>query len=237
MAARSWLCLSLAACLLSVGFAQGTAGYGSTFDLAAQLFSGERKDVATLKGVGAEKVSAEIGGLVKKSSINSAGYAVSAFALAVNGVDLEANLGRLAGPLKRAQEGKVTELEPTNGLAPGQVLLEDIPWALYLVYKARKYQPALEALLTAPVDGAVAENRDDVVMDQLREDPVPVLQIASNNPKVYERVWDIVDWNIGPKTARTAFINRLKSRRWPSAALKRTALRLAADLRKPKNRV
>lgn len=166
---------------------------------------------------------------------DSAAYMVATFALAMNGVDVRGNVGRLVGPLKRFEIAEIKELSVSSGFREGEVLLEDIPTALYRIYQARGSTDALLALITAPMDGAVAENRDDYVVAELKRNPVPILKLAQD-PVVYQHVWDIADWNIGLPKDRKAFIQKLQATAWPTPVLKRLALRLAKDLKVRRNR-
>lgn len=202
---------------------------------AAAVFNGERKEYAFLVSMPRQEAVAAFAPIQRSRYPDSAAYVVATFGLAMNGVEVPANVGRLVGPLKRFQDGKLAELMVSSGFAEGQVLLEDIPTALYRIYQARRSTEALQALIMAPMEGAVAENRDDYVVDLLRADPIPVLKLAAS-PPVYARVWDIADWNIGLPQERRDFIRKLRTTPWPTPALKRTALKLASDLRVRRNR-
>jgi len=204
------------------------------FDTAAAVFSGERdaKALASMTKATAIKAFRSM----TKDPRDSSSRVVAAFALAMKGVDVDSNLGRLIEPIKDAHDGKIDELTASRGLAENQILLEDVPNAIYLIYKTRHYPPALKALFTMPVDWPAAEYRDDCVMAQLRTDPVPVISLASSDPQIYGTLWDIVDWNVGGPGDRKLFITQLQSSKWPNKSLRDTAVRLAHDLSTPKNR-
>jgi hypothetical protein len=206
----------------------------SSFQNAAALFSGERKDnvFATMSNA---QVVKEFSPMLKDSQ-DSAGFVLGAFALAMKGVDIDTNIGRMVIPLKHVADDKLDELIPNRGFAENQVRYEDIPDAMFLIYKTRHYTPALKALFTMPVDGPCAENRDDDVMAQLRKDPKPVLALAAADKGVYATLWDLVDWNVGSMTDRKIFIHRMQTAHWTTPAMKRVALQLAKDLKTPKNR-
>ena len=223
---RLWLStiLTLFACL---------AAAQSSFQKAANVLAGEQP-VKVLDSISKEQAIKEFTPLLKESQ-DSASFVIAAFVLAMKGVDVDKNLARLVAPIKDSHDGKIDELTATHGLAENQVLLEDIPNAIYLIYRTRHYTPALKTLLTMPVDWPAAEYRDDCIMTQLRTDAKPVLEMAQD-VKIYATVWDIVDWNVGSMNDRMKFVARLKTTRWPNASTKKTALRLAHDVATPKNR-
>ena len=221
---------------VAIGFTAlaGSAFAQTAFQAAASVFSGEQ-DAKALLAISKASVVKDLNPFLKDPR-DSASRVVAAFALAMKGVDIDANLARMVEPIKDAHDDKIEELSASRGLAENQVLLEDIPNAIYLIYKTRHYAPALKTLLTMPVDWPAAEYRDDCVMTQMRVDPVPVMAIASKDAMVYSTLWDIVDWNVGAIRDRKSFISKLRSTKWPNRSVKETALRLAHDLATPKNR-
>lgn len=225
--ARIVTCAILFSCT-AIAFCQNTL-----LDAAA-VMSGEKPEssIASLsKAIAIKDLSPRL-----KDSPDSSSFVVAAFALAMKGVDIDVNLGRLVIPIKSAHDEKIEELVAGGGLAENQIMLADIPNAIYLVYKTRKYMPALKLLFTMPVEWPAAEYRDDCVMAQLRKDPKPVLAMAAADPKIYATLWDIVDWNVGSMNDRKIFIHRMRTARWTTAPMKKAALKLAKDLAVPKNR-
>ena len=200
------------------------------------LFNGSKTEDAFLQRMPKQEAEMEFGRVLKAEKADTSAYLVASFALAMRGVDMDANVIRICGPLKDA-DGQIESIAPSGGLAKDQILPEDIPTALYEIYKVRHFQPALKALFTTPIEGAVAENRDDDVMNAISRSPVDVLRLATQDRSVYPKLWDIIDWNIGPMSDRLALIKRLKSGHWPNAQIRHTASRLASDLRQPKHRV
>jgi hypothetical protein len=219
---------------LSCAFVAAVAAAQTPFRNVAAYFSGERKDDVLSKISKAMAVK-EFSPMLKDSP-DSAGYVIAAFVLAMKGVDLDGNLARLVVPIKDAHNEKIEELTATHGLAENQILLEDVPNAIYQIYKTQHYLPALKTLFTMPVDWPAAEYRDDCVMAQLRSDPKPVMAMAAGDKKIYATLWDIVDWNVGAVTDRKIFIHRMQTARWTTPAMKRVALQLAHDLATPRNR-
>lgn len=220
---------------MCLGLLCGAFTYAQTpLQSAAAVFSGENnsKDLLAISKAQAIKVFSPL----LKDPRDSSSRVVAAFALAMKGVDVDANLARMIEPIKDAHDEKIEELEADRGLAENQILLEDIPNAIYLIYKTRHYDPALKTLFTMPVDWPAAEYRDDCVMTQFRTDPASVLALASKDAGIYNTLWDIVDWNIGGLADRKVFVRHLKDTHVPSKPLKQTALRLARDLMTPKNR-
>jgi hypothetical protein len=221
-------------------FVAGTIAFGQSvvdtpLQAVAHFVTGQPRESGYLRSMSRADVVREFAPLIKSEPVDSTARIVAAFALAYKGVDVDQNLGRMMGPLRRFESGAIAELSPSTKLAGHEVLLEDIPNAVYRIYKARRYMPALKLMFTMPVDGAAAENRDDDVMEQLAKDPKPVLELASD-AKIYEKLWDIVDWNVGTGPERDAFIRKMKSTRWPNKNVKAVAGRLARDLSKQKNR-
>jgi len=206
----------------------------STFDIAASAFSGEQP-IGVMTSITKAQAIKTFTPILKEST-NSAGFVIAAFALAMKGVDVDANLSRLVLPIKDAHDEKIEELTATHGLAKNQILIEDIPNAIYAIYKSRQSTSALKTLLTMPVDWPAAEYRDDCVMTVLRNDPKPVIALASGDAKIYATLWDILDWNVGSMKDRNNFIGRLQTIRWKTVPLKKTAMKLAHDLATPKNR-
>jgi len=200
----------------------------------AAVFTGER-ELKSLNALSKEAAIKEFTPILKDSP-DSGSFVVAAFVLAMKGVDVDANLARLVMPIKNSHDDMYEELKATRGLAENQILIEDIPNAIYTIYKTRKYGPALKTLLTMPVAWPAAEYRDDCVMAQLRLDPKSLLGFASSDAKVYATLWDIIDWNIGPIQDRMRLAKVLKTSAWSTPAMKKTALRLAHDIATPKNR-
>ena len=200
---------------------------------AAAVLSGEQP--ATALKLSTKDATAAFAPLLKGSP-NSSGFVVAAFALAMSGVDIDANIGRLIIPIKNARDEKIEELTESNGLAENQIMLADIPNGIYMIYKTRKHLPALKALLSMPIEWPAAEYRDDCILAQIRKDPKPIFQMAGNDKNIYNTLWDIVDWNIGSPTERKVFINRLQTAKWTTAPMKKAAMQLSKDLQKPKNR-
>ena len=208
----------------------------SSLQIVASLFSGDKKDDTYLQHMAKQDAAKLFGGFLKDTKPDTSGYLVASFALAMKGVDMDVNLIRIVGPLKDAN-GQIESIPASGGLSRDEILPEDIPTALYTLYKDRHYPPALKELFKAPVDGAVAENRDDDVMDAMSHSAADVLRLATQDPEIYGKLWDIIDWNIGPISDRLALIKRLKAGRWPNPEIRHTAMRLASDLRQPKHRV
>lgn len=202
---------------------------------AAHVFNGDDSSDDFLKGLTKPNAIREFGPFLKSEKPGTSAYLVAAFALAVNGVDIPTNLGRIVGPLKTSS-GQIESIEASGGLNKDEILPEDIPTSVYTVYKLRHNAMALHLLFTTPIEGAVAENRDDDVMDAMTYHAVDVIRLATSDPVVYAKLWDILDWNIGPMSDRMALIRRLETEKWPSDALRKTAVRLASDLTRPKHR-
>ncbi len=220
-----------------VGFqAHTSSGPQTPLLAAAALFSGEKSDTTFLEQMSKTRAEKEFGTVLQTQKADSSSYLVASFALAMRGVDMDANVARICGPLKHAA-GQVESITPSGGLEKDQILPEDIPIALYEIYKVRHFQPALKALFTTPIDGAAAENRDDDVMDAILRNRVDVLRLATQDQTVYSKLWDIIDWNIGAMSDRSALTKRLKLAKWPNPEIRHTAVRLSNDLRRPKHRV
>lgn len=210
-----------------------SANAQTPFLKVAAFFSSERKD-NVLATMSKDDVAKDFSPYLKDPQ-DSASFVIAAFALAMKGVDVDANIGRLVMPIKDSHDGKIDELEANRGLAQNQILLEDIPNSIYLIYKTRHYTPALKTLLTMPVDWPAAEYRDDCIMSQLRIAPDPVIALASQDKKIYSTLSDIIDWNVGAMPDRKAFVHRMETAHWPPT-LKATAIKLAHDVATPKNR-
>ena len=201
----------------------------------ARLFNGDKTDDGFLQRMSKSEAEKTFGAALKATKADTSGFLVASFALAMRGVDMDANVSRICAPLKDAA-GQIESIAPSGGLEKDQILPEDIPTALYEIYKVRHFQPALKALFTTPIDGAVAESRDDDVMDAVSRTPADVLRLAAQDAAIYSKLWDIIDWNIGPASDRQALIKRLKAGHWPSPEIRHTATHLANDLRQPKHR-
>jgi hypothetical protein len=226
--ARSALILLWLTSIVAVALGQ------SPLQKAAAVLSEERP-TETL-GLMSKQVAIKVFTPLLKAPSDSSGYVVAAFALAMKGVDTDTNLARMMVPIKSHKDEKLEELVASHGMAENQIMLADIPNGIYLVYKTRKYAPALKALFTMPVEWPAAEYRDDCVMAQLRKDPKPVLAMAANDPKIYATLWDIVDWNVGSINDRKIFIHRMQTAKWTTTPMKKAALQLAKDLKRRKNR-
>jgi hypothetical protein len=219
---------------LSLG--QKSAAPPDFLERAARIFNGDAPKDDLLMRFSKVEAQRDFQPILDSEKPETSAHIVAAFALAMKGIHMDENLARILAPLKKT-EGQLESIPASGGLAKDEILPEDIPTAVYTLYKARHDLSALKSLLTAPIDGAVAENRDDDVMDAMSRNPVDLMRLGAQDEAVYARLWDILDWNIGPMRDRLALIRRLKAGRWPNQQIRHTALRLASDLRKPKHRI
>ena len=86
--------------------------------------------------------------VLKESSPRTTGRFVAAFVLACKGVDLKNNVQKVLQPSVDWKSGFNPEevLKPSNGMAEHDLVMEDVPEALYLIYRIQHYQPALHDL-------------------------------------------------------------------------------------------